>query len=70
MLKGVSLYFQIKTFPLQTLLYSYQKFFILLQVMSYLKILKASENVAQNFLREKIKTKVFVFTIAKYIFSF
>ena len=70
MLKGVSLYFQIKTFPLQTLLYSYQKFFILLQVMSYLKILKASENVAQNFLREKIKTKVFVFTIAKYIFSY
>ena len=70
MLKGVSLYFQIKTFPLQTLLYSYQKFFILLQFMSYLKILKASENVAQNFLREKIKTKVFVFTIAKYIFSY
>ena len=70
MLKGVSLYFQIKLSPLQTLLYSYQKFFILLQVMSYLKILKASENIAQNFLREKLKIKAVVFTIAKYIFSY
>ena len=38
--------------------------------MSYLKILKASENIAQNFLREKLKIKAVVFTIAKYIFSY
>ena len=35
-------------------MYSYQMFFIILQVISYLKILKASENVVQNFLREKV----------------
>ena len=54
MLKRESLYFQIKTLTPTNLTVFISNVLIILLVVSYLKILKASENFVQYFLREKV----------------